>query len=295
MDSPQLLNLLTVMLLVVLMVRMGLSVKLVDVLASAKQRTLLLKALAANFLFVPLVAFGLLTAFDPKPLVSAGFLILVVFPGAPFGPTFTSIAKGDVAFSIGLMVFLAALSVPISPAILVFLLSLLSDSGSIVINQAKIIEVLVVGQMAPLAIGLAISEFWPSLKQKLAKPSKVMSNVLMAVVYSMILLTEGHALFEFGPKAVIGMLALFVSSMIAGGIMGGPRWMHRKTMALMTTIRNSAAALVIVSDNFTGTPAPVAVLSYFVVSVSGSLAVAVILGRGWGGRSRLGNEDLPKH
>jgi predicted Na+-dependent transporter len=182
-----------------------------------------------------------------------------------------------------------------SPVLLLFLLGRLSDCSSVVIHHAKIIEVLAIGQMAPLAIGLAIGEFWPSLRVKLAKPFKLMSNVLMVAACGMILVTEWRTLAEFGPKAVIGMLALFVFSMIAGAIMGGPGWTERKTMALMTTIRNSAAALVIVSDNFSGTPAPAAVLAYSVVSLSGSLVVASLFGRNRDEIRREDTEDRTKH
>jgi bile acid:Na+ symporter, BASS family len=109
---------LTFLWLISLMFRMGLSVPIRAVLDSLTQTPFLLKSLLANFFLVPLVAWGLLAFFQPNPIVSFGFMIVVVFAGAPFGPAFATIAKGDTSLAIGMTIFLAALSVPISPPIL---------------------------------------------------------------------------------------------------------------------------------------------------------------------------------
>jgi BASS family bile acid:Na+ symporter len=39
-------------------------------------------------------------------MVAAGFVVLAVCPGAPYGPPFTAIAKGSVAVAVGLIVSL---------------------------------------------------------------------------------------------------------------------------------------------------------------------------------------------
>jgi BASS family bile acid:Na+ symporter len=69
---------------------------------------------AANYLFVPGVAVGLLILFDTAPTVAAGFLVLAACPGVPFGPPFAGIARANVPVAVGLMVILAGSSAPIS-------------------------------------------------------------------------------------------------------------------------------------------------------------------------------------
>ena len=79
----------------------GLSVPLSQVAAIARNPSLVLRALLANYLFFPLVAVLLLALFHAKPLVQVGFLILAVCPGAPYAPTSTSVAKGNVPLAVG--------------------------------------------------------------------------------------------------------------------------------------------------------------------------------------------------
>lgn len=279
MDAQQAVSALTFLWLISLMFRMGLSVPIRAVLDSLTQTTFLLKALLANFFLVPLIAWGLLAFFQPHPLVSFGFMTVVVFAGAPFGPAFATIAKGDTSLAIGLMIFLAALSVPISPAILAFLLGYLPGSSPIALNHASILKVMLLGQLVPLCAGLSAGAIPGRLKWTIAKPAKVVSQVLMVGACSGILITEANVLREFGPKAYAGMLAVFVSSMVIGWFLGGPGMTRRKTMMFITTIRNSAAALTIVSANYAGTEAPAAALAYTIFFSVGALIAALIMGR----------------
>ena len=66
-----------------------------------------------------MVTVGLLLLFQPADImVPAGFLILAVCPGAPFGPGCTRIAKGNVATAVGMMVLLAGSSALAAPLLL---------------------------------------------------------------------------------------------------------------------------------------------------------------------------------
>ena len=91
-----LVRLLTVPGLIAMMLSMGFKSSPGDVLASVRDLRGTAAGLVANFVLVPAATMGLLYAFDAVPMVSAGFLILAVCPGAPVGPPFAAVAKGDV-------------------------------------------------------------------------------------------------------------------------------------------------------------------------------------------------------
>ena len=118
MDLALLVKLLTLVGLIAIMLSMGLKVTWEEVMASARRIRLVVLALVANFVLVPAVAIGLLYVFAPNPIVSVGFLLLAVCPGAPVGPPFAALARGDVPCAIGLMVILAGASAVLSPALL---------------------------------------------------------------------------------------------------------------------------------------------------------------------------------
>src|SRR5262245_35052114 len=118
----QLINILAAITLFEMMVAIGLGVSFQDVLRVGGDRRLVGKAALASYVAVPAAAVGLLILFHTDPYVAAGFLIAAVCPGAPYGPPFTGMAKGNVVVSVGLMVILAASSALVAPLLLQLLL-----------------------------------------------------------------------------------------------------------------------------------------------------------------------------
>src|SRR4051812_10449466 len=110
MSMDQLINLLVTITLIEMMVALGLGVTFADLADVVRNWRLVASAALANYVWVPAVTVGLLLLFAAHPMVAAGFLILAVCPGAPYGPPFAAVARGNVAVAIGLMVLLAGSS-----------------------------------------------------------------------------------------------------------------------------------------------------------------------------------------
>ncbi len=279
MSPEKLINSLNLSALVLMMLYMGLSVSFGEIVAAARRMRLVALGLLANFVFVPLIIIGLLILFRAEPLPAAGFLILAVCPGAPLGPPLVAVARGDVAFSVGFMVILAALTAVVSPLLLSWLLAFLPSDTVLTIDYAKILKVLLVGQIVPLLAGIAIHQWLSRVGSRLVKPFKVLSNLLLAGVVILILATQYTTLAAIRPRGFFGMLILFLASMGVGWFAGGRGRGMRRAMALTTTVRNAAVALVIVTGNFAGTPAVTAVVAYALLSIVGSYIVAIMMGR----------------
>ena len=80
----QLINVLVTVMLVEMMAAIGLRVRFNDLTGIVKNWPLMLQAVLANYICVPVAAVALLLLFGAEPMVAAGFLILAVCPGAPF-------------------------------------------------------------------------------------------------------------------------------------------------------------------------------------------------------------------
>src|SRR4051794_26012991 len=103
MTATQFINILVPVTLIEMMIAIGLGVSFTELAAVARNWRLVTKAALANYLCVPVVTVGLLILVHPAdPMVPAGFLILAVCPGAPFGPGCTELAKGNVPVAVGL-------------------------------------------------------------------------------------------------------------------------------------------------------------------------------------------------
>jgi BASS family bile acid:Na+ symporter len=148
-DTARLTTLLNVTALVAMMLSMGLRVELAEVLSSARPVRRIGLGLLANYALVPAATLGLLSVFRADPLVAAGFLILAACPGAPVGPPITALARGNVPWSVGMMLVLGGLSAPISPAMLGVLLARVAPESNLHIDYPAIVRTLLITQLLP--------------------------------------------------------------------------------------------------------------------------------------------------
>jgi BASS family bile acid:Na+ symporter len=236
---------------------------------------LVARAAVANYVLVPVLAVLLLVVFDAAPMVGAGFLVLAVCPGAPFGPLFAGIARANVPEAVGLMVILAGSSAIVSPLLLTALMPWLAGGSVARIDLAGMVGALLVTQLLPLLVGLLVRHWRPQLADRLAGPLELISKVLNLGVVGLILASQFQMLADIRLRGFAGMLLLLAGSLLIGWLAGGSKRDSRKTMALTTALRNVGVGLVIVTGNFAGTPAVSAALAYGIVEVLGSLLVAL--------------------
>lgn len=279
MTIDQFINVLVTVMLIEMMVAVGLGVGIAELTRVARNRRLLLQAGIANYVCVPAATVALLILVHPAdPLVAAGFLILAVCPGAPFGPPCTSIAKGNVTVAVGLMVILAGSSAIAAPSLLRFLLPWLSGDETLQVNAVRIVATLLLTQLAPLCVGLGLRHWRPVLAERLQKPANLMSAILGLSTVGLILVVQFDLLAEIGLRGWAGMSALLFASGASGWLLGSPGIANRKAVALTTCLRNVGVGLVIAVGNFAGTAAVTTALAYGIFEIVGSLLLAV----GWG-------------
>ncbi|MCR4411200.1 MAG: hypothetical protein NUV77_02105 [Thermoguttaceae bacterium] len=279
MSIDRLINALVTITLVELMVAIGLGVTLGDVISVFKTPRLMVQAALANYVCVPAAAVGLLLLLHTKPMIAAGFLIVAVCPGAPYGPPFTSIAKGNVAVSVGLMVVLAGSSALVAPLLLYWLLPLMSRSEALDVNAAKMVFTLLVIQLLPLCAGLGVRHWLPNMARGLLKPANLLSTFLNLSVIGLVLVVHFETLMAIRPLGFAGMLALVLAALAAGWLLGMPGAGNRKAMAITTSVRNVGVSLVIATGSFPGTPAVTATLAFALFQTIVMAFVALSWGR----------------
>src|SRR5215470_10952944 len=147
MSADQAINILVTITLIQLMVTIGLGVTFADMAPVARNWGLVVRAALANYVLVPAATVGLLSLFHAPPLVAAGLLVAAVCPGAPYGPPFTAMAKGNVPISIGLMVMLAASSAIVAPLLLHVLLPVASAEEMPSVGVGRMVGALLLTQL----------------------------------------------------------------------------------------------------------------------------------------------------
>jgi len=246
-ESLQIVANITVLVFVVTcMVTAGLGLGVRDVLAPLRRARLVLLALLANFVLAPALAFALTQIVSLHRAHAIGLLLLGGAAGAPFLPKLAMLARGDAAFSVGLMLLLMVGSVLFMPVVLPLMIPGLTP------EPWPLLRPLLFSMLLPLAAGMAVknrSERWAI---RLRPVFELTSNASMILAVALLLgLNFGAVLGTFGSGA-IAVAIVFVSMMLTiGYAFGGPSLDTRSVLGLGTGQRNIAAALLIATQNFT--------------------------------------------
>jgi len=90
-----------------LMLGTGLKITFREVIVVARNLKLVLLGVVSNFVVIPLFAFIGMTYLPLEPLVKVGIMLMAAAPMAPMAPMpFVTMAKGNVPYSVGLMVII---------------------------------------------------------------------------------------------------------------------------------------------------------------------------------------------
>src|SRR5687768_299216 len=84
----------------------GLGLTVSEIISPLRNARLLVLSLLANFVLMPLTALGLARLLQLDEPLGVGLLLLGAAAGAPFLPKLAQLAKGSLAFGVGLMVLL---------------------------------------------------------------------------------------------------------------------------------------------------------------------------------------------
>lgn len=256
-----------------LVLGVGLRTTIGQIVAVARQ-FLLLRGMLANFLIVPL-AFYLGMLWLPLSLdVKIGIMIMAAAPIAPMAPPFVGMAKADLAYSVGLMAIVALLSVPLTPLILS--LALPEGTGDLTVDPWNIVKILLTAQLIPLCGGIAIRRVRPAWADQLLKFVPRIGQIGLLISVGFILWEQAEQISAIRAFEHSIILAMVVASLLIGDLtLIGETVGRRRSLAIVTAIRNVPLAFLIANTSFPGTTVASVVLIFSVLS----MLLSVIYGK----------------
>jgi bile acid:Na+ symporter, BASS family len=244
------------------MLAMGLGLTVGQVVAPLRNARLVLLSLLVNFVLMPLGALALAAVFRLDEPLGVGLLLLGAAAGAPFLPKLAQIAKGNLAFGVGLMVLLMVVTVGYLPLVLPLLLPGVS------VNPAKIARSLFLLMLLPLAGALAVNAYFADVAARTKPLLDRLSNLGLILLVLLITVTNvNNVLSVFGTRGILAGLLFIAIGFVLGWLLGGPYANTRRVLALGTAQRNIAAALVVGSQSFSDPKVVVMVVVVAIVSL----------------------------
>ncbi|MBN1510089.1 MAG: bile acid:sodium symporter [Sedimentisphaerales bacterium] len=255
------------------MLSIGLKVTPSELLSALRQRSLMIRSLVVNFLIVPALGLLLVSLVPMSTDVAVGLLLMAAMPGGLNAIQFTSKAPGALNYAATLLFVLSLLGVVVSPTLATWMLPW--QEPEFVIPLGRVIGLLLVAVVLPLAAGLALHRASARLAGKLAKPVALVGTVTFVVAVILLMARRKEAMASLTGAELAAMLGLILASMVVGGLLGGPSAETRRVLATATSMRNAALGLVVALNNFPGRHVAVAVIAFSALMIPPNMLLTV--------------------
>ena len=256
------------------MLGMGLGLRVSEIVAPLRNWRLVMLSLVANFVVMPFAALALARILRLDESMGIGLLLLGLAGGAPFLPKLAQIARGNLAFAVGLMVLLMVITVGYLPLVLPMLLPGVS------VNPAQIARSLVLLMLLPLGGALAVKANRPDIAAKIKPIFDKTSNLsLIALMALQTLLNVRSVMAVFGTGGILAGVVFLAVGFAVGWALGGSTSDTRSVLGLGTAQRNIAAALVVANQSFDDPNVVVMVVVIAIVGLLTLMPLSRALGR----------------
>ncbi len=252
----QLLPTLLLVSLALVMFGLGLSLATEDFRRLLKYPKAVVVALVLQVLALPAACYLLIVAFGLPPVFAVGLMLLAASPGGVSANLFSHLFGGNVAMNISLTAINTILSIATLPLIANWAIATFAKTGQVVPLQfGKVAEVIAV-VLVPVLIGMVAAAKKPGLAQRLEKPFKIFSALVLAAFALIAIAKEWTALVESFATVGPAVVAFNLVSLLAGYYLSRGAGMD-KSMATAISfeigIHNSTLAIFValsVLDNF---------------------------------------------
>ncbi|MBT5092962.1 MAG: bile acid:sodium symporter family protein, partial [Halobacteriovoraceae bacterium] len=203
--------------LFIIMLGMGFSLTTEDFKRILKQPRAVMVGVFCQMLLLPIIAYLVIVAFNPPPVLGVGLMILSFCPGGTTSNMISYLAKADLALSVTLTAIVSILT-PLTIPFLTKLtfISLMGNEQAfelpIISTMLKLFAITVL----PVGIGMLVNKKFPNFAQSTESPIKFLSLAFLFIVIAGIAKQNWANLPDFFRQIGPAALVLNVTTMILG-------------------------------------------------------------------------------
>ena len=201
----------------IIMIGMGLSLTIADFRRVVKFPLAVFVGFLNQIILLPIIAFALIRWLDVDSNTAIGIMVLSACPGGPTSNLLTHLAKGDTALSVTLTAINSIITIFTIPLIVSFSVQEFGvNQGSFVPPTQDIIKLLIAVIAVPLSIGMLLKKFKPTFANKMDKPVRILSSVIIAAVIVGLVIKERANLVEYISNTFFIAISLNIATMLIG-------------------------------------------------------------------------------
>lgn len=257
-------------LLGLVMFGMGMTLSVDDFRQVLRQPRYVALGVLAQFLIMPLVAFGLVQAFGLSPELAIGVILVGTCPGGTASNVIAYLARGDVALSVSMTMCTTLLAPIVTPALTYFY----ADARIEVSATAMMLSIAEM-VLAPVLLGLAAHHWLGTRIQRIELALPVVSVVCIVLLVGGVVALSAAKLATVGP--VLALIVILHNLLGMGLGLGLARLCRldsrrARTVSIEVGMQNSGLAAALAVMYFDPVAAiPGAIFSVW-HNISGSLA-----------------------
>lgn len=200
----------------IIMLGLGLGLTMADFRRVAHHPRAAVIALVCQVLVLPALCFCLVLAFDLAPELAVGMMLLAASPGGTTANLYSHLFGGHVALNITLTAINSVLAVVTLP-ILVNLSAayFLPEGRSIGLQFDKVLQVFAI-VLVPVAIGMLVRARLPHVAERLNRPVRILSVVVLVAVIAGAVLGERENIADYFVSVGLAVLAFNLLSLAIG-------------------------------------------------------------------------------
>lgn len=206
--------------------------------------------LLAQYLILPAVAFGIGLLMAGTPSIALGLLLVACCPAGALSNYLTGVARGSVATSVSMTAISSLTSVATTPLLFAFWASLNPATSAVLqqinIDPRRVVMVLVIMLIAPIAAGMFIRARHPQTADQIRLWVRRIAGIVFAMVVGIFLLGNIKVLGSFARDALPPVLITFAVAVTLGwGLarVSGLMAASRRAVALEVAFQNVALAI----------------------------------------------------
>lgn len=201
--------------LMIIMLGMGLSLVLEDFKRIFVQPKAIFIGLINQVVILPVFAFLIATVLNLEPEIAVGLMILAACPGGPTSNLISHLAKADTALSVTLTAFSSFITIVTIPFIVNFALEkFLDQSTTIQLDVMETFLQILLIVIIPIGIGMLIRKYKEQFALKMAKPVKIASGILLALIIIALVIKEIDRLSTSFEQAGLAVISLNIIVML---------------------------------------------------------------------------------
>lgn len=194
---------------------MGLTLTPADFARVVKYPKAVIVGLVNQLILLPIVGFSLAYFLKVDPTIAVGLMILAACPGGATSNLITHLAKGDTALSVSLTAIASLVTIFSIPLIISFSLDyFMGSSKAVELDLAKVFGQLLVIIVIPVSLGMLIRSKKESFAERMERPVKIASALVLALVIAGIFIKEKNNVASYFEQA--GTIALSLNLLTMG-------------------------------------------------------------------------------